>query len=400
MTPENENYDRRLYKILAVFAILLVGIGLTFVLASTKKETKKKEATQRVRQVATRPMVYDDHRLMIHGNGSIESQQSLQVVSLVGGEVIYSRGNLKSGQFVSKGDTLLRIDDREARNRTLQARSGLINAIVSLVPELRGNERSQAYDKWNRYLEQINMERTPALPAITDPQERIRVSMHNIFNQHATVKNAEINLERHTILAPFEGYLDSDGVLPGSWIAPGQPVVSIIDPFHLEIAVPLALSELELIPDNGASLAKVSPTEDPDRSLTGYLKRQNAHIDKRSQTVTIHVELSNPTLDPAFLPGNYMDVHIEGNLIEDVAVLPRDIIAPGPNLFTMEDSMLARYPVNIIATQGDSVLIARDLVPAGADVITTLIQSPIVGMRVAPFATDSTSLAATDSLPE
>lgn len=389
-------FNKRWFRITSALSILVMGIVAMSILAATKEETKKKAATQRVRQVATMPLVYADHTLQIHGNGSIESQQRLDLVSFVGGEVIYTLDNLKSGLFVSKGDILLKIDDREAQNRTLQARSGLINAIVSLIPELRGNNQNKIYTKWNNYLEQLDMNNTPDLPEITDAQERIRVSMHNIFNQHALVKNSEITLDRHTIRAPFDGYLVNDGVITGSWISPGQVAVSLINPFQLEIAVPLALSELDLLSDEERPLAIVTPSEDPGKHLTGFLRRQNAHIDKHSQTVTIHVELSNPDLDPAFLPGNYMDVHIQGSLLKDVAVLPRDVIAPGPLVYTMEDSLLARYPVEIVASEGDSLIIARGAVAEGSEIITTLIQSPIVGMRIAPFdeetSTDTAAL--------
>ena len=349
-------YNKRWFRVGTAISILVIGIAGMSILAATKEEAKKKDATQRVRKVSTTQLQFDDHTLQIHGNGSIESQQKLDLVSFVGGEVVYSREDLKSGLFVKQGAILLKIDDREAQNRTLQARSGLINAIVSLIPELRGNAQNQVYEKWNSYLEQLNMSTTPDLPAIDDAQERIRVSMHNIFNQHSTVKNAEISLDRHIIRAPFDGYLLNDGVIAGTWISPGQIAVSIINPFQLEIAVPLAVSELQLLSEKETPSAFVYPTEDRSKHLTGFLRRQNAHIDKRSQTVTIHVELANPDLDPAFFPGNYMDVYIEGILLKDVAVLPRDVISPGPFIYTLEDSVLARYPVEIVASEGDSTV--------------------------------------------
>jgi len=382
-------YEKRWFRVGTAISILIMGIAAMSILAATKEETKKKDAAQRVRQVATTPIAYTNHTLRIHGNGSVESQQLLDLVSFVGGEVVYSKDDLKSGLSVKAGEILLKIDDREAQNRVQQARSGLINAIVSLIPELRGNTQNTTYEKWNRYLETLNMSNTPDLPAINDSQERIRVSMHNIFNQHATVKNAEITLDRHTIRAPFDGFLVNDGVIAGTWISPGQVAVSLINPFKLEIAVPLALSELQLLSDEERPVAIVTPTEDPRKHLTGFLGRQNAHIDKRSQTVTIHIELSNPDLDPAFLPGNYMDVYIQGNTLPDVAVLARDVVAPGPYVYTMEDSVLARYPVHIVASEGDSLIIAHGEVASGSQVITTLLQSPIIGMRIAPFEDDT-----------
>ncbi|NQV15678.1 efflux RND transporter periplasmic adaptor subunit, partial [bacterium] len=338
---------------------------------------------QRVRKVTVADLNFGKHTLQIQGNGSIESRHSLNMVTLVGGQVVYSRENLKSGLFVKAGDILLKIDDREASNMAQQTRSGLINAIVSLIPDLKGGSNNDVHLKWSNYLERLNMSSTPDLPEISDSQERIRVSMHNIFNQFSQVRNAEINLERHTIRAPFDAYLVSDGAIEGTWMTPGQAVASLIDPFNLEIAVPLTIDELNLLSESENPIAIVYSTEDHQKSLSGVLRRQNAHIDRSSQTVTIHVELTNSSLDPAFLPGNYMDVSIEGIHLLDVDLLARDIVVPGPAIYTMEDSILAKHPVEIVATQGDSVVIRRGNLNSGDLVITTTLQSPMVGMRIA-----------------
>jgi len=376
-------YNKRWFRIGSAIFILLLGIASMAYLASTKEEAKKTDMGARVRKVTVSDLAFADHTLQIHGNGSIQSQRTLNLVTLVSGEVIYSKDNLKSGLFISKGEILIKIDDREARNHAHQARSGLINSIVSLIPDLKGVSDKTAYQKWSQYLEGLNMNSTPELPTILDAQERIRVSMHNIFNQHAMAKNAEITLERHTIRSPFDAYLIADGPILGAWMAPGQVAASLIDPFQLEIAVPLALSELDLLSKETDPVATLYPTEDHSKHLTGVLSRKNAHLDKGSQTVMLHIEASNPDLDPAFFPGNYMDVYIEGATLSDVDLLARDVIAPGPFIYTMEDSLLAKHSVTILATQGDSVVIARGDLESGVQVVTTLLQTPIVGMRIA-----------------
>jgi len=379
-------YEKRWFRIGSALGILGVGISTMVLLAATKEESKKRDIGHVVRQVEVSELNFGEHTLQVHGNGSIVSQNSLDLVSFVGGQVIYSKENLKSGLFVKRGDILLRIDDREALNRTHQARSGLINAIVSLIPNLKDISNNSAHQKWNKYLENLDMDRTPDLPEINDAQERIRVSMHNVFNQFSMVRNSEINLDRHTIRAPFDAYLVSDGVIPGAWMSPGQRIANLIDPFHLEISVPLAVSELELISGRNNPKASIRATEDHSKRLDGILKRKNAHIDRNSQTVMVHVELVNDSLDPAFLPGNYMDVYIEGNRLIDVDLLPRDVVAPGPFVYTLEDSILGKRAVTVLATQGDSLVIARDNLDSGDLVVTTLLQRPIVGMRIATAA--------------
>jgi len=383
MSTHTKIYHKRWFRVSTAIGIVVIGISSMVLLAATKEETKKRTIRNTVRQVEVVELSFGDHTLNVHGNGTIESQNKLDLVSFVGGQVVYSRESLKSGQFVQNNDILLVIDNREANNRLQQARSGLINSIVALIPQLKGTENDATYSKWNNYLTSLDMGKTPELPEINDAQERIRVSMHNVFNQFSQVKNAEINLERHTIRAPFDGYLVADGAIEGQWISPGQPVVSLVDPYHLEISVPLTITELNLLSSSENASAHVRPTEDHSNQIDGVMRRQNVHIDRNSQTVRVHVELVNENLDPAFLPGNYMDVYIEGNLLSNVDVLPRDVIAPGSFVYTLEDTVLGKHPVEVLASQGDSVVISKAPLNSGDLVVTTLLQRPIVGMRIA-----------------
>jgi multidrug efflux pump subunit AcrA (membrane-fusion protein) len=383
MSKNFKYYHKRWFRVGTAVGIIFIGISTMMALAATKEETKKREAKVTIRQVEVSKLNFGEHTLSVHGNGTIESQNQLDLVSFVGGQVVYARENLKSGQFVEGGDSLLVIDNREAKNRLHQARSGLINSIVALIPQLKSTGDNSTYIKWSNYLATLDMGKTPDLPEILDSQERIRVSMHNVFNQFSTVKNAEINLERHTVKAPFDGYLIADGAMEGEWISPGQRVVSIVDPYNLEIAVPLTITELDHLSSTINATALVRPTEDHSKGVAGVMKRQNVHIDPNSQTVRVHVELFNKDLDVAFLPGNYMDVYIDGKTLHDVDLLPRDVIAPGSFVYTLEDSVLAKVPVSVIASQGDSVVIKSNPLKSGDLVVTTLLQRPIVGMRIA-----------------
>lgn len=398
MNEKTKIYHKKWFRVGTAVGIIFLGISTMMVLATTKEETKKREAKITVRQVEIAELDFGIHTLKVHGNGTIESQNKLELVSFVGGQVVYARENLKSGLFVEKNNVLLVIDNREAKNHLHQARSGLINSIVNLIPQLKGTGDNTTYKKWNNYLATLDMGKTPDLPEIKDSQERIRVSMHNVFNQFSMVKNAEINLERHTIRAPFDGYLIADGAMEGEWISPGQRVVSLVDPYNLEISVPLTITELDLLSSSQNATASVRPTEDHNKQIQGILKRQNVHIDRNSQTVRVHVELTNQDLDAAFLPGNYMDVYIAGNQLMDVDVLPRDVIAPGSFVYTLNDSVLGKVPVSVLASQGDSVVIGKDPLQSGDLVVTTLLQRPIVGMRIATqemmeAAADSTQTA-------
>ena len=167
-----------------VVSILAVGFLGMNLLGSADKKSNKRETKPDIRTVTVNDIETKDITLQINGNGVIESKRSLSIVSEVNGKVVFANNDLKSGTFVRKGETIVKVDSREISNELMSLRSDLMNAVASILPEYK-IEEDKAYEKWFNYFQNLDINKEIAeLPEIVDAQEKIKVSSRNIFTKY------------------------------------------------------------------------------------------------------------------------------------------------------------------------------------------------------------------------
>jgi hypothetical protein len=224
-------------KVSVVPAILLIGLVAMQGLGATKKQTNRRVADPEPRAVETQRLVFGDLDLSVKGNGVVESERTLSIVSEAGGRVIFAKNDLKDGTFVKAGDVVLKIDSRDVENQLYGLRSDFLNSVASVLPELRLDD-AHVYRRWFDYFNSLDIDRPiPDLPEITHPQEKIKVSTKNIIGKYYQVRNQEILLSKYTVAAPFDGFITSSGVIENSFVSMGQQLFTLTDPKNLVVTV-------------------------------------------------------------------------------------------------------------------------------------------------------------------
>jgi len=380
----------------SVVGIVVLGFLIMSVLGSTEKHSNKRELEPEVRLVETQSVNFEDLVLEIEGNGVVESQRSLNLVSEATGQVLFAKSDLKDGTYVRNGELILEVDSREIENNLFTYRSEFMNALALVLPEIK-IENESAYNKWHGYFNSLDIhEPVPDLPEINDSQEKIKLSGRGIFSKYYAVKNQEILLSKYRITAPFSGYIKSNGVIKGSFVSRGQQLFTLSDAVNVEIAVPLLIEEVNLISFSITPSAKIFPDKYQDEVLYGKIYRKETLLNRNSQTLNVYVSFINSRLNSHFLPGNYVTVKIEGVRLENVAKIPRYVVDNENYVFTMEDGKLARRKVDVLALQGNYAIIKK----ANGDdmkIVTTILQKPLIGMDI---KSNNESIELNEELPE
>ena len=133
-------------KIASTAGVILIGVLVMLSLGSTEKHSKHREVPLEVRLVETESVNFGDIVLEIEGNGVIQSQRTLNFVSEATGVVLLAKNDLKDGTFVGEGETILEVDSREVENTLFTLRSGFMNAIAIVLPDIK-IEDAESYDK-------------------------------------------------------------------------------------------------------------------------------------------------------------------------------------------------------------------------------------------------------------
>ena len=229
----------------------------------------------------------------------------------------------------------------------------------------------------------------PDLPEITTSQEKIKISTRNIFSKYYAVKNQEILLSKYKIYAPFDGFIQSNGIIKNSFVTRGQHLFTLEDARNLEMAVPLLADEINKIEFSKVPTVDIY-SEKTGEVLAGKILRKDTRLDRNSQTVNVYVSFKNDKLNSYFLPGNYVHASIKGRKYKNVATIPRYLVDNENHVFTFVDGALNRQKVDVLTIQND-VAVIRNTIPDATILVTTVLQKPLVGMRIQPASGEAAS---------
>ena len=311
----------------------------------------------------------------------VQSQRTLNYVSEATGVSLFAKNDLKDGTFARKGETIIEVDSREVENTLFTLRSEFMNGLAAVLPDIK-IEDVNAYNRWYNYFINLDIHKTtPELPEILSSQEKIKLSGRGVFSKYYAVKNQEILLSKYKIVAPFSGYLKSQGIIEGSFISKGQQLFYLSDASNVEIAVPLLIDEINLIDCSKSPSVKIYLDKNNEESLQGKIYRKETILNRNSQTLNVYVTFYNNKLNPYFLPGNYVSLIINGKRLYDVARIPRYVVDNEQYVFTMEDGKLGKQKVDVVTIQGN-VAIIKHTVPDNMKIVTTILQRPLIGMNI------------------
>lgn len=262
--------------------------------------------------------------------------------------------SVRVGDRVQEGDPLVRLDPSLARTRVAAARASRSETAEELEQARRDRERAERLG--HTVLPQAEIERD---------QTRVQTLDARSDRLKASEREAKAQLSRHRVVAPFSGVISARLVDPGDWVAPGDPVLSLIDDERVEIIV-------------AGSAELVQRVQTGTRALVTYREHQvSAEIvgivralDPATRTARLRLLPEKP--ETWLLPGISLDVSFEIDRDEEGVLVPRDALvygAVGTRVIRVTDGKAESVPVEVIATADDEALVSAQGLAEGDTVV-------------------------------
>ena len=208
-------------------------------------------------------------------------------------------------------------------------------------------------------------------------------------SRDAAVAIARLIVERCEIRAVFAGRVDALYVDVGDLVRPGDPMLALIDPNSVEVAVQLPTSVHGQV-EVGAACRLESEGSD-DRSWTGTVARLAPVADARMRTFAAYVEVDNTTQPEPLLPGAFVRAVVEGPLRVSAILIPRGAIRRGHVLVAV-DGTARRRKITVDRFLADQALVRGEI--AGRDALITSHLDSLTDMapvRLPPVVADAPS---------
>lgn len=396
---------RRIFRFLLPPLIILASIGFAATLIANGPKT------ERQRPVPTKPVVEvlvlqpQNYQVEIPSRGTVTPRTETILTSEVSGRIVQVSDNFHPGGFFEDGDVLLQIDPRDYRIAVTVARSELTLKQLALAQEQARSK--QAKSDWDK----MNFSGAPDPLLLRAPQ--LKHAEADLDAAHARLQQAELDLERTTITAPYAGRIQQKSVDLGQYLTSGKELAQIYASDAVEVRLPLTNEQLRYLklPEefrhNGSSeqpsQAAVKFTlERGDQSFhwSGQLNRTEGTIDIESRQLFVIAKINDPYVRKGNRPqlkiGQFVSALIWGEMLENVYLIPRGAIHDLNTVHIIDqDNRLVRRDLNILWRDDQQVIAAGPIQP-GERISLTRLSFAAEGINVQPAKNRSSAQKAED----
>lgn len=375
-----------LQLVLAV-VVLVAGVALATYYLKTSPKAKPRERKPAAPLVQVVPLRYQSHTMRIEAMGTVLAAREVSLTPGVSGEIISIGSNLQPGGFFKRGETLATIDPIDFQLTVLQFQQDVARAESELDLEM-GNQQI-ARKEFEILGQQVSESEKKLM--LREPQ--LAIKKVALDTARAKLAQAELNLSRTEVSAPFNGVVLKRTIHSGTRVTPSTPLATLAgsEEFWIKLAVPVEQLQWIKIPQNpsdeGSTVRILLPYgEGKEAVRQGRVSRLAADLDTQGRMAVLYVTVSDPLcLQPAnhgkrqLLLNSFVQVEISGRELDSVIAIDREHLREDNHIWLLgKDDKLEIHPVTIIARTRNLVLIHADIMD-DERLITSSLAAPVAG---------------------
>lgn len=380
-------------RALLPFLVIVIALGLTFVMIKSRTSPKPHETPYLGPLVEAAELTKSSHQVVVRATGAVQARYEVNIVPQVKGRISEISPQMVVGGMLRKGELLFAIEDVDYQLAIESARFNLAQSELEL---LRNEKLAEvASQEWRALNPQASEEPDPLV--VYEPQ--LKSARAQRVAAQAGVKQAEINLQRTRVVAPFNGYVRSEQLEIDQFVNAGTVVATVAGTDQVEVVVPLPLDELAWLrvprndtAQNGSSAQVELQSGGQTYRWQGVITRALGEIDPRNRMARVVVTVDDPVarddkgvnLLNNLLPGMFVDVHLQGEEIADVFAVPYAALHDNDTVWIVDDENRLRIrEVDVLRREREEILVSSGLA-AGQKIVLTNLSGAAEGMLLRP----------------
>ncbi len=330
-----------------------------------------------VAQVATRTVP-----VRLEAIGTVQARSTVAIKSRVDGQLVEAA--VHEGQRVKKGDLLFRIDPRPYEAALRQAEANLARDQANLKKAESDLTRYQSLSE-KGYSSQQKYEEAVALKSSL---------LATIRADEAAIEIARLQLEHTRIAAPIDGRTGSLLAYAGNLVKANADTAMIVitetQPVRVAFSVPEKyLTDIKQRMAAGPLTVFATIPEHSSGAIKGTLYFINNAVDTTTGTIQLKATFDNE--DDLLTPGQFVEVTIDLNAIENALVVPSEAVQDGQKgtyVFVVKPDKTVELKQVAIGPSIEGVTVITDGLKRGDTVVTDGQLRLFPGAKVAPKGAD------------
>ncbi|MEK9616575.1 MAG: efflux RND transporter periplasmic adaptor subunit [bacterium] len=362
---------RLILRIVLLVVVIGGGVWGTRTILDQKTEAQRRPPPPATRLTVEAIQVQPtDYQINVNTFGTIQPHTQSTLVSQVSGSILRIAPSFREGGFFEKGALLLEIDPTEYEAEVRLTEMALTQSYLTLKEEQARSQ--QAIRNWQR----LGQQGFPSDLAMRRPQ--LEVAKSAIESGRIRLAKAKRNLERTRVVAPYAGRIMEQMVDIGQYVGTGTQLAKIYSIDYVEVRLPLHSAQLEYVnlpeeyrssrrqKQNGPVVQFEARIGQQSFPWEGRISRTEGVFDANSRQLHVVAQIRNPYESqkdgkPPLKIGQFVAAEIEGRLIKNALVIPRQAIYQGNEVVLVRDNKLHRQPVDILWSNAEEAVISNGL---------------------------------------
>jgi RND family efflux transporter MFP subunit len=303
--------------------------------------------------------------------GNLIGQLTVDVVPRVAGRI--EAINVQLGDRVSKGQPIIKIEDRELRLQITQAQASLdVNeaTVTQRANDLKVVENAYARTKTSFDNGLISKQALEDVEArVNAAQSQLLVARSQQAQTQARIDELKVTLSNTQVLSPVDGFVSRRALDPGAFAGANTVILSVVDISTVRLVANIVERDFKRV--KAGIEARVEVDAFPGEHFTGSVSRVAPVFDPTTRTAPIEIEVPNPGY--RLKPGMYARVRLTVERRANALTVPRNAVVDfeGKRGVYMITEDIARFhPVTTGLSDGERVEIESG-VTDGERVVTT-----------------------------
>jgi len=328
---------------------------------STEETRKAEEASILVKVVQAKR---GDLIIKLKSPGEAVTNKKIKMTAEVSG--VIKRLNIEESKHVREGELLLELNDDVYRLALEKAQASQLNALsqfllekrfagpeekLSISDQQKIQEATKDFEEARKLyrdgkistekFEKASREYEMALIESGGKKEEILAATKGLTRAEIEVKEAQMNIEKTKIRAPFSGVICDIKVLPQEFVTANRELFTLVNISQIQVHAKVLESEIGKMKVGREVDLKFSAF--PEKIFKGQVRAISPIINPEDKTCNVIIEVANPQEE--IKPGMHAEVEIAAEIHKDKLLIPQEaiLVRGGRKLAFVVEGGLAKW---------------------------------------------------------
>ncbi len=373
----------KLPLLISIVILALCAYGAFWFMRHKPKAGRKRppELTPAVEVITLEPR---DADVMIPVMGTVLPAVEIVLRPRISGEVVRVHPDFEPGGLVKKGELLVSLDKSDYVLELEKRKAELAKARAELETEL--GQMRMARKQYRNFDSENRPSPEDEALILRIPQEKAARADLNIAE--AALKQAELNIERTEIRAPFDSLVRKIGVQIADQANTQTELATLVstESYWIRCSIPAEYLRRIKLPDAEGKEGSPAELQTGGTEIEGRVIRVLGDIEEDGRLARIIVEIKDPLSKSIYgrlLLGDLVRLNIKGKTLEDVFEVPFEAYRNGREIWLLDDRKRLRiFTVEAAWSDRKYVYIDKPLPDNCRRLVVSSLGFPVDGMAL------------------